>query len=1024
MASRNPLRLIVMTAAILALILIPRSLRGQTPVAVPTAGSSSVQVVDLDSGSLLGNYPVGGDGYGLAVQRDGRRSYVSQVHATGLSAFQHAPVAVQTVAQGFTMHGIGLAPDGRTLYATVRDGGQVAVLDALTLQEVTRIDGLANPGGVYVDPQARYVAISSYGVPWLMIYDLQTGRKRYAQLPGTGGWSIAATANGNRLYVQTASGYVAEIDPILAGTLSTLSAPTVTGSIALTPDGSRLYLAAQGSVLERWSTQPLTALPSMPVGSAATVDVSPDGEQIWVIRSGSAQLTAYSVATDTPIRDVGVPGITFGMGRFVPSAPNATAIWDLDDNGLGLPGQVDLSIPVGATYLPGAIGRGALQCGAESVSASLDAPGTDAPFSLSLWIRPTLLPLTTALIAGQASNTVPAGWWLGLNGNRLQLNGFSTPALVANASVVAENWQHVAFSADASSVKLYLNGALVGSSSRSPVQTSATLFRLCADSALGASAFAGAIDNVASYSRALPAAEIQTLQRMSANVSADIPEPGFESSAANTVMNNISGWRFATSNRNDAGVFGSTPRGQWDARSVADRRHSGNASLRTLVRNVAGGGGTDADGRKATLSIGLPDDLRFANQAAALELWRSDLEWTTSARWYHRLLLTLGDSRTQHEFVLYCRAWGLNEGCDNNFYDGSDLTETGADGFSWYRHRIAIPDDLDRQRLWLRLEHQQDSWDGTTAESTVYWDDIHFVGRLPGSELATASFANNRVQFFGKEGNGNLLPTRSIAGPATQLNQPNGVAFSDTEVFVGNHAGQSITVYPRDATGNVAPTRVISGGNTGLGLVTHLRVFDGELWVASYGAALRVFNLTDSGNVAPKRVLNAMTSVYGLAVSDQEVFLSRHPDTGDQSIYVYPRTASGTAAPLRVLMGQGLNFPSGLALTATELVVSDYFNGALRVFPRQASGNVAASRVVTEAGALISPAEVWVRDNEIYVAARASNSLRIYGLNDQGEITARRSIAGGNTELSEPLSIIDSRAPVAPDSLFADGFEN
>ena len=290
-------------------------------------------------------------------------------------------------------------------------------------------------------------------------------------------------------------------------------------------------------------------------------------------------------------------------------------------------------------------------------------------------------------------------------------------------------------------------------------------------------------------------------------------------------------------------------------------------------------------------------------------------------------------------------------------------------------------------------------------------------------ELVVASFANNRVQFFARGGNGNLAPTRSIGGTATLLNQPNGVAVSTTELFVGNHAGQSILVFPRDADGNVAPTRVIAGSNTGLGLVTHLRVFGDELFVASYGAPFRVFDTSAGGNVAPKRVLTAMTGAYGVAIQGAELFLSRHPDTGDNTIYVYAYTADGADPPLRTIQGQFVNFPSGLALTPGELVVSDYFNNVVRVFDRNASGATAALRVFHDSGGLFDPVDAWYRDGEIYVAARASNSVRVYPISADGSVSALRAIAGVATGLDNPLGLVDTGPPALPARLFADGFE-
>ncbi|MBK8284445.1 MAG: hypothetical protein IPK97_05940 [Ahniella sp.] len=1006
-----------------ALVMTAPVVSGQTRVVVPSAGSSTVQVVDLDAGAVVTGFSVGGDAYGTAVQRDGRRSYAAQVHANQVSAVDVSPPGILTQAQNFTMHGAAVSPDGRTLYLTVRDGGQAVVLDAATLAESSRINGLSNPGGIFADPQGRYLAISNYGVPRLTLVDLASGLQRHAQLPGTGGWAITGTPSGGRLYVQLGSGFVAEVDPILGGTIRSVSAPAVLGSLALTPNGANLYLATQGPDLIHWDTQTMTPLAPIATGGAVSVDVSPDGSRAWVSRGANQSLTAYSTSNDAVVADIPVPGITLSMGRFIAATPGSTANWDLDDSGQGLLGQPALTLPSDASFVSGAIGRGALSCPVSGISADLPAPPANGAFTLSLWIRPTMLPIATAFIAGQAGNSAPQGWWLGLRGDRLRITGFSVSALEASAPVRAGNWHHAVVTVDSMNVSLFLDGVPAGSTTRVALDAASTPLRFCADPVVSTEPFNGAIDAATLYNRALPSLEVQAIRAASPQVATQTLEPGFEQGAVDTQLNNIPGWRFATYNRNDFGDYGSSPTGQWDARIATNRRHRGDASLRSYVRNNAGGGPTDANGRKATLVMGLPDDTRLTHRATHVELWRSDWDWTASSRWYHSLTMTLGDNRGRHETLLYCRAWGANEGCTGNFFDGSDLSETGADGTTWYRHRVEIPPDLDRERLWIRIEHQQDAWDGTSAESSVHLDDLALVGTVVGEELATASFGNNSVQFHARGGDGNLVPTRTIAGPLTTLNQPNGVAFGDDVIFVGNHGGQSIAVFSRDASGNVAPIRVIAGPSTGLGLVTHLRVFDGELFVASYGAPLRVFDVNASGDVAPTRVLPAMTGVYGMAIDEMEMYLSRHPDTGDNTIYVYARTASGSDAPTRTIAGQFLNFPSGPALTRTELIVSDYFNNVVRVFDRTASGAVAALRVFSDGTGLFDPADVWVRDNEIYVAARSSNSLRVYGVGDVGAVIARRVIGGAGTGLDQPLSVVDSSLPRRAEFLFQNGFE-
>lgn len=990
------------------------------PVIVPASGGNAVRVVDLDAGSVTASLAVGGDAYGLAVRRDGGRAWASQVFGAQVSGVGFDPPAAQTVAVPFTTHGSAVSADGRTLYVAIRDGSQVAVLDAATLAEGPRLSGFSNPGGIHVDPQGRYVAITNYGVPRLTVVGLPGGVQRHVPLPGVGGWGLAGSRDGSRLYVQGAGGWLAEVDPLLATTVRSIPATAAEGMLALTPDGARLYYAPQNGPLEVFDTASLAAQAPLATGPAALVDVSADGSRVWVGRPSIGQLTAYATTDGTELADIAVPGISRATGRFIPSAPGAIALWDLDDSGAGQPGQPTLTFDGTPGYVAGAVGRGALACGGTTTGASgglVSPDGTDA-LTTALWITPRTLPAAPVFVAGQAQSTPAAGWWIALAGDRLRVHGLAAQPLEATRPLQAGRWHHVAVVADSTQVTVYVDAVVAGSAARIPVAATPTPFRLCADAAISPAGLDGALDAVAVYARALPAGEIAALAAASPRTAAALPNPGFEGVAADTTMNAIAGWRFASYNRNDAGDYGPNPTGTVEARVVDLRRRSGATALRSFARVNNGGVGDDANGRKATLVMGLPDDLRLSSRAAAIELWRSEWTWTTSSRWYHRLAVVLGDNRSQHEILLYCRAWGNGEGCDGNFQDSSNGSMTGADGTPWFRHRIEIPAGLDRDRLWMRIEHQQDAWDFTSADSTVHIDDVALE-----DELAVASFANNRVQFYTRGGSGNLVPSRSIAGSNTQLNQPNGVAFSDTELFVGNHGGQSILVFPRDAAGNVAPTRVIAGSNTGLGLVTHMRVFDRELYVASYGAPFRVFDTHVGGNVAPKRILPAMSGAYGIAVDANELFLSRHPDTGDQTIYVYARTATGSTPPLRTLQGVAMNFPSGLALTSTELIVSEYFNNIVRVFDRNASGANPGLRQFYDPGGLFDPVDVWYRDGEIHVAARASNSIRVYPLDAQGEVAARRVIAGAATGLDQPIAVIDSAPPGRAEVIFGNGFE-
>jgi hypothetical protein len=121
-------------------------------------------------------------------------------------------------------------------------------------------------------------------------------------------------------------------------------------------------------------------------------------------------------------------------------------------------------------------------------------------------------------------------------------------------------------------------------------------------------------------------------------------------------------------------------------------------------------------------------------------------------------------------------------------------------------------------------------------------------------------FDEPSITVYPADGNGDIPPTRTIAGPKTGLNWPMAidVDVSRDEIAVANDGDSSIRIFRRTDAGNVAPIRVIKGPRTGLkgpmGVAFDRK--NNELWVANYGDHTAVvFSSTATGNVAPTRVL-------------------------------------------------------------------------------------------------------------------------------------------------------------------------
>jgi hypothetical protein len=76
-------------------------------------------------------------------------------------------------------------------------------------------------------------------------------------------------------------------------------------------------------------------------------------------------------------------------------------------------------------------------------------------------------------------------------------------------------------------------------------------------------------------------------------------------------------------------------------------------------------------------------------------------------------------------------------------------------------------------------------------------------------------------------------------------------------------------------------------------------------------------------------------------------------NSGDSSIRIFSRTATGDAAPLRVIKGArtGIRGPMGVTIDTThdELWVANYGEHTALVFARTAAGNVPPKRLLRNA---------------------------------------------------------------------------
>lgn len=263
-------------------------------------------------------------------------------------------------------------------------------------------------------------------------------------------------------------------------------------------------------------------------------------------------------------------------------------------------------------------------------------------------------------------------------------------------------------------------------------------------------------------------------------------------------------------------------------------------------------------------------------------------------------------------------------------------------------------------------------------------------------------------------------PRRVISGPTSDV-QFNSCVWVDPgsgDIYtVENDTGDSIVVFANRATGDAEPLRKLK--------VTHraqsMTIDDatGELFLSvQYPPQVAVYSKTASGDAKPIRLIEGpktrFSDVHGIAidtknkllyvnnwgnVSDYKVAGSGHFEP--PSISVYPTTADGDTAPLRVIQGAKtqLDWPGAMSVDPDtgDLYVANDMGQSILVFRRTDRGDVAPARVVKGPKTHLSyPAGVFVdaRNKELWASNLGNSTATVYPLTSDGDVAPLRMIRG------------------------------
>jgi YVTN family beta-propeller protein len=280
----------------------------QTKAYVAHSTENLVTVIDVATGAVAGTLPVGIGPSRVAITRDGTRAYVTNAGSDSISVIDTASDAVTgTIPVGDSPSALAVTPDGHWLYVMTA-GGVVQVVDTL-LGTITATIAVGSSGDIAIAPdgaQAYVAAGLVYVIDTATNAVVHSFAPEAAAIPDVTNTAtaVAVSPDGTRAYVAVttfnmtgggfgAGGAVVLVDTASAAVVGRIDLGSLPGAIALTPDGSRVYVAIQSTFVNTgygagfFPGRHIVVIDMVTTGAAAIIDLGATGPN-WTQQNTAA----------------------------------------------------------------------------------------------------------------------------------------------------------------------------------------------------------------------------------------------------------------------------------------------------------------------------------------------------------------------------------------------------------------------------------------------------------------------------------------------------------------------------------------------------------------------------------------------------------------------------------------------------------------------------------------------------------------------------------------------------------------
>jgi YVTN family beta-propeller protein len=238
---------------------------------VANSNANNVVVIDTNTNNIVATIPVASSPRAGAATPDGAKVYVASSFAVSVIDTSTNTIT-KTIALNSAASDLVIAPDGSKVYVALAS------------------PPLPTPSNPNPAPFAPLVMIDT---------NTDTINATYA-LDGNFIYSLTSAPNGSKLYLVKGDSSVAIFDTGTNTVVATVPAVKGASDIAITPDGTKLYVTGNSafSIVSVIATNTNTIIGTIPVGSDPLgIAITPDGGKVYVTNAGGETGTTVSVIT-------------------------------------------------------------------------------------------------------------------------------------------------------------------------------------------------------------------------------------------------------------------------------------------------------------------------------------------------------------------------------------------------------------------------------------------------------------------------------------------------------------------------------------------------------------------------------------------------------------------------------------------------------------------------------------------------------------------------------------------------------